>query len=343
MRGVQNENHIRVGVLLPTGKAQWGEGTDARELLDFAVRAEELGYASIWVNDSLLSPRIEGLSMLSALAPLTSRATLGTATLMPVLRRPIQAAQALASIDLLSGGRLIVGVGAGFPGRLGQPLYELSEVPWAGRFERLDDTIRLWRHLWTTPGPSSFAGQVLHYDALPPTTQPYQPGGPPIWLGGATPAATARTGRLYDGWLPYPPAPGAYAAGWTAVRDSAREAGRAPDILTPGLYLTVLIADSVEAGRQSLDAYTHATYGTPLEVLETIQLLVAGPREVVRERLAPYLAAGARHLVCRIGALSLQAQAEQLEPILDVLSSRRPSEHDPLSAASSRPASGGSS
>jgi alkanesulfonate monooxygenase SsuD/methylene tetrahydromethanopterin reductase-like flavin-dependent oxidoreductase (luciferase family) len=278
--------------------------------------------------------------MLSALAPLTRRVTLGTATLMPVLRRPIQAAQALASIDLLSGGRVIVGVGAGFPGRLGQPLYELSEVPWPGRFKRLDDTIRLWRHLWTTPGPSSFAGQVLRYDALPPTTQPYQPGGPPIWLGGATPAATARTGRMYDGWLPYPPAPEVYAAGWSAVRDAAREAGRAPGSLTPGLYLTALITDSVEAGRRALDAYTQATYGMPLEVVERIQLLVAGPRDVVRERVAPYLAAGARHLVCRVGALSLHAQAEQLEPILDALSSRGPSEDNLSSTASSRAAAG---
>jgi alkanesulfonate monooxygenase SsuD/methylene tetrahydromethanopterin reductase-like flavin-dependent oxidoreductase (luciferase family) len=187
-------DEVRLGVLLPTACALWGEGADPRQLIDLAVRGEQLGFASVWVNDSLLSPRIEGLSMLAALAPVTSRVTLGTATLMPVLRRPVQAAQTIGSLDLLSGGRLIIGVGAGFPGRMGQPLYDLSDVPWRHRFERLDETVALWRHLWATPWPSSFEGQLVRYESLPPTTQPRQPGGPPIWLAGATPAATERTG-----------------------------------------------------------------------------------------------------------------------------------------------------
>lgn len=313
------DDDIEVGVLLPTGKAQLGEGADARQLIDLAVRAEQLGFASVWANDSLVSPRIEGLSLLAALSSVTSRVKLGTATLMPVLRRPIQAAQTIASIDQLSGGRVIVGVGAGFPGRLGQPLYELSEVPWARRFQRLDETVALWRQLWTTPGPSSFHGQLLQFEALPPTTQPCQPGGPPIWLGGATPAATARTGRSYDGWLPYPPVVEDYAVGWSAVQRAAADASRLADAVTAGLYLTVLITDDVETGRQLLDVYTRANYGMPLETLETIQLLVAGPRELVRERLQQYVAAGARHMVCRIGVLGIGRQANQLEQLKRVL------------------------
>ena len=77
-------DELHIGVLLPTGKAQWGEGADPRQLFELAIRAEQLGFASVWANDSLLSPRIEGLSMLAALAPLTHRIKLGTATLMPV-------------------------------------------------------------------------------------------------------------------------------------------------------------------------------------------------------------------------------------------------------------------
>src|SRR6201995_148588 len=107
---------IDLGVLIPIGQAQWGAGTDPRDLLTFAVQAEALGYSSLWVNDFLLTPRIEALTRLAAVAPLTSRVTLGTASLLPVLRRPVQAAQTLASIDLLSGGRLVLTVGAAFPG-----------------------------------------------------------------------------------------------------------------------------------------------------------------------------------------------------------------------------------
>src|SRR5215218_9127859 len=97
--GITSKNQLRVGIMVPTGVNQWGQGTDPRALIDFAVRAERLGYASLWVNDSLLTPRIEALAMLAALAPVTERITLGTAALLPVLRRPILAAQSIASVD----------------------------------------------------------------------------------------------------------------------------------------------------------------------------------------------------------------------------------------------------
>ena len=83
--------------------------------------------------------------------------------------------------------------------------------------------------------------------------------------------------------------------------------------------MTVLLSDAVEVGRRALDTYTRATYGMPLETLETIQLLVTGPREMVRERLHEYIAAGARHVVCRLGALGLKEQLDQLERLAGVL------------------------
>ena len=313
------DDDIRLGVLLPTGKAQWGEGTDPRKLIDFAVRAETLGFASLWANDSLLSPRIEALTMLAAVAPVTERVMLGTAALLPVLRRPVQAAQALASLDLLSGGRLTLAVGAGFPGQFGKPLYALSEVPWRDRFARLDDTIALWRHLWTSQGPTSFHGQVLHFDEIPQSTAPNRAGGPPIWLGGATPAALARTGHLYDGWLPYPPDPADYQAGLADVRQAATDGGRDPETITPALFATLLITDDADDGRQALDEYSRINYGLPLEVLETIQTLIAGPRAHVTSQLDRYIAAGARHIVCRIAALDLTSQLNQLEQIAELI------------------------
>lgn len=210
--------------------------------------------------------------MLAAVATVTDRVTLGTAALIPVLRRPVQAAQTLASIDLLSSGRLTTAVGAGFPGRFGRPLYDLSEVPRERRFARLDETVALWRHLWTAEGPTSFHGEFLRFDEIPPTTAPYRTGGPPIWLGGASPAALARTGRLYDGWLPYPPDSADYQTGLTRIRRASAEAGRAPDAVTPALYVIALIADSVAGGRQALEGFSTANYGLPLEKLERSKL-----------------------------------------------------------------------
>ncbi|WP_214415908.1 LLM class flavin-dependent oxidoreductase [Sphaerisporangium fuscum] len=312
------EDDIRLGVLLPTGQAQWGEGTDPRRLTDFAVRAERLGYASVWTNDSLVTPRIEALVMLATAAAVTEGVTLGTATLMPVLRRPVQAAQSLASLDLMSGGRLTVAVGAGFPGRFGRPLHELSEVPWEGRFARLDDTVALWRHIWSNREPSSYRGPVLRFEELPAGIAPYRPGGPPIWLGGATPAALARTGRLYDGWLPYPPDPAGYGTGLAAVREAAAGAGRDPMALTAGLFATLLVTDDEEAGMRDLAEYTRAVYGMTPEEAQRIQLVAAGSPSSLADRLRPYVEAGARHIVCRIGVLDLRSQLEQLERIAEL-------------------------
>jgi alkanesulfonate monooxygenase SsuD/methylene tetrahydromethanopterin reductase-like flavin-dependent oxidoreductase (luciferase family) len=309
---------IELGVLIPVGQAQWGPYTDPRELLDFAVRAEELGYSSLWVNDSLLAPRIEALTMLAAAAPLTSRVTLGTAALLPVLRRPVQAAQALASVDLLSGGRLVVTAGAAFPGPLGEPQHALAGVPWERRFTRLDETVALWRQLWAEPGGGgSFRGSLLSFERLPPMTAPFRPGGPPVWLGGASPSALRRTGRHYDGWLPYPPSPDDYAGGLAAVQAAAAEAGRAAAAaVTPALFVSVVLTDTVERGRELLGAFAEASYRMPLAQLEGIQALAAGPADVVAEKLRGYVAAGARHLVVRIATTGLGSQREQLEQVI---------------------------
>ena len=310
------DDDVQLGVLLPIGQAQWGEGTDPRELVDFAVRAEGLGYSSLWVNDFLLTPRIEALTMLAAVAPVTSQVLLGTAALLPVLRRPVQAAQTLASIDLLSAGRLVLTVGAAFPGRFGLPQHELSGVPWERRFTRLDETVALWRQLWTDPGTASFHGDLLHFDGLPPMTAPRRPGGPPIWLGGGGPSALRRAGRRYDGWMPYPPEPADYRRGLATVRQAAREAGRPVGDVTPALFVSVAVTDSAASGRRLLEEFSQASYGMPLAQLETIQALAAGPPEYVAERLRGYVTAGARHLACRIAATSLADQPEQLDQVI---------------------------
>jgi alkanesulfonate monooxygenase SsuD/methylene tetrahydromethanopterin reductase-like flavin-dependent oxidoreductase (luciferase family) len=316
------DDDIQLGVVLPTGQAQWGEGTDPRELISFAVRAEMLGFDSIWAGDTLLRPIIETFTMLSAVASVTERVRLGTAALLPALRRPVQAAQAIASLDLLSGGRLTLTVGAGFP-RRSEVEYALSDVPWRARFARLDDTIALWRHLWTSHGPASFQGELLRFDQLPESLSPAQAGGPPIWLGGATPAALARTARHYDGWLPYPPEPADYRTGLDQVRKAAAEAGRGSAAITPALFATVLITDSPAASRQALRDYALATYRMPLETVETIQLLIAGPLESVTAGLDRFIAAGARHIVCRIAALDLKSQLDQLELLSTLYPARK--------------------
>jgi alkanesulfonate monooxygenase SsuD/methylene tetrahydromethanopterin reductase-like flavin-dependent oxidoreductase (luciferase family) len=302
---------IRIGVVPPLVADQWANA-DLRQLIEFARTIEAFGFDSVWANDSLVRPRIEALTFLSAAAAVTERVTLGTAALQPVLRRPVQTAQVLASIDRLSHGRLTVAVGAGFPG-LAEIEYKASEVPWPRRFARLDDTVELWRHLWASDGPTSFHGKVLHLDEIPCGITPFTPEGPPIWLAADTPRARARTGALYDGWLPYPPTPDGFACGLAEVRLAAERAGRQTGDVTPGLFVTVLVTDAADGGRAALDHFAVETYGFGLEILDQIQAFAAGTVDAVTATLREYINAGARHLVCRIGVLGPEPFLEQLE------------------------------
>jgi len=317
---MSDDKNLSAGVFVPTATGLWADRRDPREAVAFGVRAEKAGLDSLWVNDSLLTPRLEALTALTALASVTERVTLGTATLLPALRSPVSAGQTLASIDLLSGGRLTLGVGAGFPGKFGEPVYAMAGTPWPRRFKRLDETVTLWRELWTKQEPFAFHGEILDFAELLPGTPTFRPSGIPIWLGGATPGALARTGRLYDGWLPYPPDPADYAAGLAAIHASAEAADRSPASIEPALFVNVLVTDASDGGRAQLDTYFRSTYGWPIEQMEQLQAHAAGTLDDVTAKLTPYVAAGARNLVIRIAALSVEDQLAQLDPLAELKS-----------------------
>jgi alkanesulfonate monooxygenase SsuD/methylene tetrahydromethanopterin reductase-like flavin-dependent oxidoreductase (luciferase family) len=306
--------HVDVGVFIPTREAYVGDGWTPRRLIEFAVRAEELGYASLSVTDSMVSTRLEPLTMLSAVAAATERIQLGTGALIPAVRQPLSAAHTIASLDALAEGRLAMTVGAGFPGRSDRE-FAMVGTPMRGRFTLLDDIVALWKTMWSDPRVGSFKGKILSYEDLPEIPLPHRPGGPPIWLAGVTPSALARTGQLYDGWLPYPPDAADYAAGLTAVRAAASTAGRTPDAVTPALMATVLVDPDPERARKRLADYSQGFYNAPLSYLETIQLVVGGDEDVIAARLAPYIAAGTQHVVLRLAALDADEQFNQLEHI----------------------------
>ncbi|GAB2991784.1 LLM class flavin-dependent oxidoreductase [Amycolatopsis acidiphila] len=280
---------MKFGLLLPSGQAQLQAGGSARGVVETAVQAEALGFDSVWAGDSMVRARLEPLTLLATIAQATERITLGTAVLIPAYRHPVHAALTITSLDLLSGGRLVLGVGVGFPG-FSEQEFDLAGVRFKTRFSQLDDTVELWRQLWTG-SPDRFDGKVLHYGWLPEVPRPAQPGGPPIWLGGITPSALRRTAELYDGWLPYPPDPAEYASALATI-------GRP---VTPALFATVYLDDDVERGTQALDAYCRATYRHPLDVIGKIQVMLTGPG--VLAQLGRFAGAGAGHVLVRIAAI----------------------------------------
>jgi alkanesulfonate monooxygenase SsuD/methylene tetrahydromethanopterin reductase-like flavin-dependent oxidoreductase (luciferase family) len=293
------------GLLLPSGRAHLDAGYTAPGIIETAVEAERLGFDSVWAGDTLALAPIDPLTLLGAIATVTDRVTLGTAALLPALRDPLLTANTLTSLDLLSGGRIVVGVGAGFPGR-SEVEFDWARVPWERRNTRLDDIVALWRTLWT--GGTSFHGKELHYDTLPVLPPSHRDGGPPVWLAGFTPRALERAGRLYDGWLPYPPNPADFATGLATVQANVP----ATKPVTPALFATVFIGDD---GRREMEEYCVAYYGLPLEYVETIQVFITGSRAEVAAELRRYTAAGARHVLVRPATVVPEVFADQVSQV----------------------------
>lgn len=300
-----NQTH-ETGLLLPSREALLWAGGDLGMVVEAARRAEQAGYDSVWAGDSLLArPRGEPITLLAAVAGATTRVTLGTAVLLPLLRHPVSLAHALATLDRISGGRLVVGVGPGaeLPGTHAE-LAALG-VPSDRRVGALLSSVERCRRLWRNEEPG--------IELQPP---PFRPGGPPIWLGGSGPRMLRLAGTTFDGWLPFSPTPAEYATGLRAVGKAAERAGRDPDGIPTGAYLTVAISDDASKAAGQLDAYMRAYYGVPAEVMSRAQACHAGTVESAAQWFAEYREAGARHLVVRLARPDLSDYNETIGPLL---------------------------
>ena len=287
---------LATGLLLPSREALlWADG-DLSFVVEAARRAEGGGYDSVWAGDSLLArPRGEPLTLLAAVAGATSRVTLGTAVLLPLLRHPLTLAHTLATLDRIAKGRVIVGVGPGaeLPGTHAE-LAALG-VPSERRVSAMLDSVERLQRLWRNEAP----GIELQPKPLSPT-------GPPIWLGGSGPRMLRLAGERFDGWLPFSPTPADYASGLRAVHEAAERAGRDPATVATGAYLTVAVADQPRNAAEELDVYMRAYYGAPAEVMARAQACHAGTLESAAAWFAEYRAAGARHLVIRLARPGLK-------------------------------------
>lgn len=312
-------DHLSFGYLLPTREAVMFDRPTAAPLLALGERAEQLGFESIWAGDGPLArPRHDALAMLTALAARTDRVVLGTAVLLGALRPALLLAQAASTLDQISEGRFVLGLGAGFPFPETERQFQAVGVPYAGRVGRLTETIAALRLLWQAEGePIDFYGRHIELSEVALLPAPHTAGGPPLWLAGAGEAAERRVGRLADGWLPYLPSAQLYGEGLARVRAAATEAGR-EDSPLPGLYATVALDSSPQRAQERLANYIQAYYGQPVELIAMIQAMYAGTPEGILEWLSPYVQAGARHVVLRVAdedpqrGLKSAAQAREL-------------------------------
>ena len=190
----------RIGYLLPTREQIMEGRPDAAPLLALAERAEALGYDSVWVGDSVLArPRHDPLTLLAGVAGRVPRVALGTAVLLPALRNPVLLAHQVATLDQVSEGRFILGVGIARDVPNIRAEFAACGVPFEKRVGRMMEGLRLCRALWSGE-PVDWDGRWPVSGALAP--MPHRPGGPPIWIGGNTPASLRARRQLVRRLVP---------------------------------------------------------------------------------------------------------------------------------------------
>lgn len=284
----------------------------------WARAAETAGLGSVWLSDHLfLSLRhwggpdedregFEPLVALAALARVTTRVRLGTLVLCPHLRPPGVLAKALASIDVFSGGRLTVGIGAGWFG----PEYLAAGLDFpapAARLERLEETVEVLR-LAFAGEPFDYDGRRLHLEAMVARPRPVQRPAPPVWIGGTGDRLLGVAARCADGWN---------AGGWSGplaayraraeVLDRACEdAGRDPATVARSVNRLALVGEDERDLRSRWEhlastSVPGALRGMSLDDYREGRLV--GTIDQVRDQLAAWAGEGVTSLVVSLGAL----------------------------------------
>jgi probable F420-dependent oxidoreductase len=270
----------------------------------------------VWTGDhvSFHGPIHESLTLLATYVPITSRIRLGTAVYLLALRAPAIAAKATATLDALSGGRLIFGVGVGGEN---PREFELCGVPHHERGARVTEGIDVVRTLWRDT-PASFKGRFTQFANVSIDPKPVQRPGPPIWIGGRSDAALTRAGRQGDGWMSYVVQPERYAQSVEKIRTAAAATGRALDDFAFGHLAFITVGRDWESAKRVWVEHLSKRYAQDFEPLARKYGIIGTPEQCA-EQLRRFEAAGCNYVVFNaIGAP--EDEPEQIERIAaDVL------------------------
>ena len=232
-----------------------------------ACRAEGLGFDALFVNDHVIvddAPRSESwrnvydpLMVLSYVAAHTSEILLGTSVLIMPYRNPIVTAKMFSTLDQMSGGRAIAGIGAGW----NEAEYDALGVTFRQRGARTNEYLRLWKACWG-PGPTTFHGRFFSFDNMHVYPKPIQHPHPPIWIGGSGKPSLRRASRYADVWQPTPTPLADFVANQAWLHDVSAEMGKEP----PRTRMSFRVNFSSITGSSSSEGDRPTGQGTPDQV-----------------------------------------------------------------------------
>jgi alkanesulfonate monooxygenase SsuD/methylene tetrahydromethanopterin reductase-like flavin-dependent oxidoreductase (luciferase family) len=318
---------MRIGILIPTRGVviRSSRRPEVGECWAMARHADQAGYDAVWVGDSIVAkPRLEPLTTLAYLAGTTARVRLGTAVLLPALRHPVVLAHQIASVDQMSRGRVVLGLGVGW----GLPS---AEREWAAcgadhkrRARRLEEHVEVWRMLWRGQPVTRRGDDVdLREHTIGPL--PWSVEGPPVLItagnrGELLPAQFDRFARLGDGII----TTYVHAEECRLVRERAEEAlarrSRALPHFPICVYTTVRLEDDPRTAERVTTDFLATYYGGGVHSRGTMGL---GPADVVVAALRRYAGAGVTDLCLRFVGDDQLAQLERFTAeVLPALRSR---------------------
>lgn len=264
------------------------------EFVTYGVMAERLGYSAIATSDHIVARGgwLDGPTVLAAIAGGTSRIQLATAILLPVVRHPAVIAQAFGTLDRLSGNRVILGVSGGVL----RDEFDLMDIPWEERWQRLDEAVVVLRRFWSEEQPS-FRGRFYHSDGTGPKPLPER-GGPPIWIGSwGSPAGLRRVAQLGDGWIAsgFNITPERFKTAWQSLGEQRLQLGMSWDEFDNALAsVFVYVTEDREAARRvARDILGPALNRNPEDLL---RLALMGSAAECAERLAQFRDAGVQRV-----------------------------------------------
>lgn len=280
------DTHLRFG---------WMTATDsAMAVRDTVLLADRIGMDSLWFGDHIAFavPIMDPLLQLAQAAAYSDRLHFGTSVYLLPLRHPTAVAKQVGTLDRLTGGRLIFGVGIGgeFPNE-----FAACGVPVNERGPRLSDGIRVLRKLWSGE-KVSHAGKFFSFNDVQMLPTPVQAGGPPIWCGGRSDAALTRAGRLADGYISYVVTPDMYRSALEVMAKAAAAAGRQIERFGTAHLLFFRIDNSFESAWDVATEHLSERYASDFRGPAKKYCALGRPEDVAA-KINEFRAAGVRHVI----------------------------------------------
>lgn len=288
------------------------ETPDIDAILAYAERAEALGFESVWAWDHVILgvepsfPILDAVGTLTAVATRTARIKLGTGILVLPLRNPTVAAKALGTLDVISKGRLILGVATGWYARE----FDAVGVPFKQRGRIFERNLEILTRLWTEDRVTLPVDEFNLREAVM-RPRPVQTPRPPILIGGYVDAVLKRAATLGDGWLTYFYTPESYRRSWDKIVGFARAAGRDPRRLTGTNQLAISVGRSRAETEAPLRQWLQTEWDVAAWSESTIEHAIHGSIDECVEQLRAHQASG----VHRIILIPYRYQSEQVEII----------------------------